>query len=91
MIRDASLDLLNPKFDEAIFLGPNKNKGFEFGYTAGICFYWFECLSPAVEFYGGIGLIDDSDPLHTQPHYVFPLLRGELPGGVEYNIGPVSG
>jgi hypothetical protein len=28
-------------------------------------------LSPGVEFCGGIGLIDDSDPLADQQHYSF--------------------
>jgi hypothetical protein len=61
---------LDPKFEKAIFLGPNKNRGFEFG---------------------GIGHLDDSDPLHDQQHYIFPVLRGELPGGIEYNFGPGFG
>jgi hypothetical protein len=40
-----------------------------------------------VEFYGGIGLIDDSDPLNQQQHYIFPVIRGQLPRGIEYNFG----
>ena len=48
-------------------------------------------MSPGVEFYGGIGLIDDIDPLHDQQHYIFPVVRGELPGGIEYNVGPGIG
>jgi hypothetical protein len=48
-------------------------------------------LSPGLEFYGGIGRIDDSDPLDRQQHYIFHVLWGELPGGFEYNFGPGFG
>jgi hypothetical protein len=44
-----------------------------------------------LEFYSGIGLIDDSDPLHDQQHYVFPVIRGEFSNGAEYSIGPGIG
>jgi hypothetical protein len=82
---------LNPKFEKAIFIGPNKNRGFEFGYAAGVYYNWLRALTPGLEFYGGIGLIDDSDPLREQQHYVFPVLRGEFSRGVEYNVGPGIG
>jgi len=82
---------LNPLFEKAIFVGPDKNKGFEFGYVAGIYYNLERWLSPGLEFYGGIGLIDDVDPLDEQQHYLFPVLRGELPFGLEYNLGPGIG
>jgi len=82
---------LNPNFAKAIFVGPDKNKGFEFGYLAGLYYSAMPWLSPGIEFYGGIGLIDDSDPAHEQQHYLFPVIRGELPGGLEYNLGPGIG
>ncbi len=82
---------LNPKFVKAIFVGPNKNKGFEFGYVTGLFYNYRRWLSPGLEFYGGVGLIDDSDPLHEQQHYVFPVIRGEFRGGLEYNFGPGIG
>jgi len=82
---------LNPKVEKAIFVGPDKNKGFEFGYAAGLYYNYLRWLSPGVEFYGGAGLIDDSDPLHEQQHYIFPVIRGEFPGGIEYNLGPGIG
>jgi hypothetical protein len=78
---------LNPKFEKAIFVGPEKNHGFEFGYVSGIYYNYWRRMSPGLEFYGGIGLIDDSDPLNQQQHYIFPVVRGELPGGIEYNFG----
>lgn len=81
---------LNPIFEKAVFVGPDKNRGFEFGYANGIYYNWIREFSPGVEFYGGIGLIDDNDPLHDQQHYIFPVLRGEF-GGIEYNIGPGIG
>jgi len=82
--------VLNPKFEKPI-TGPDKNKGFEFGYANGIYYRWKRYLSPGVEFYGGIGRIDDTDPLHDQQHYVFPVVWGELPHGIEYSVGPGIG
>jgi hypothetical protein len=82
---------LNPKFEKAVFVGPNKNKGFEFGYVAGLYYNYRRWLSPGLEFYGGIGLIDDSDPLDEQQHYIFPVIRGEFRGGLGYNLGPGIG
>jgi hypothetical protein len=82
---------LNPKFEKAIFVGPDKNKGVEFGYSAGLYYNYRRWLSPGLEFYGGIGLIDDTDPLHEQQHYIFPVIRGEFPGGIEYSLGPGIG
>jgi hypothetical protein len=79
--------ILEPKFEKAIFVGPSKNKGVEFGYIAALYYRYLRVISPGVEFYGGIGLIDDSDPLSRQQHYIFPVLHGELPGGIEYNFG----
>ena len=82
---------MNPIFEKAIFVGPDHNKGFEFGYVAGLYYDYSRWISPGLEFYGGIGLIDDVDPLHEQQHYIFPVLRGELGGGFEYNVGPGIG
>ena len=82
---------LNPIFEKAVFVGPDKNKGLEFGYAAGIYYNWMRAISPGLEFYGAVGLIDDNDPLHQQQHYIFPVLKGELPGDIEYNVGPGIG
>jgi hypothetical protein len=82
---------LNPKFEKAIFVGPDKNRGFEFGYAAGFYYNVWRWLSPGLEFYGGIGLIDDSDPLNRQQHYVFPMIRGAFHNGIEYSLGPGIG
>jgi len=81
---------LNPKF-EKVLSGPGSSEGFEFGYAASVSYRWKRWLSPGVEFYGGIGLVDQIDPGNEQQHYVFPVLRGELPGGIEYNFGPGFG
>ena len=35
--------------------------------------------------------IDDNDPLNRQQHYIFPVMWGELPHGIEYNVGPGFG
>jgi hypothetical protein len=76
----------NPKF-EKVLGGIGKNKGFEFGYVAGVYYRWTRRLSPGLEFYGGTGLVDQVDPTSEQQHYVFPVVRGELPRGIEYNLG----
>lgn len=78
--------MLNPIF-EKVLVGPDKNKGFEFGYVAGIYYRWMRSLSPGIELYGGIGNIRDTDPPSEQQHYIFPVIRGELSHGIEYNIG----
>ena len=83
--------MINPIFEKPIFVGPEKNKGFEFGYSSGIYYRWERYLSPGVEFYGGVGNIDDHDPLSEQQHYIFPVLWGALPNGIEYSVGPGFG
>jgi hypothetical protein len=83
--------IADPIFEKPVFLGPDKNKGFEFGYASGVYYRWMRYLSPGVEFYGAIGNIDDSDPLYAQQHYIFPVIWGELPHGIEYNVGPGIG
>jgi hypothetical protein len=82
--------MVDPIFEKPL-LGPDKNKGFEFGYVSGIYYRWLHDLSPGIEFYGGAGLIDDSDPLSEQQHYIFPVIWGHLPYGAEYNVGPGFG
>jgi hypothetical protein len=82
--------MVDPIFEKPL-VGPDKNRGFEFGYVSGLYYRWMRYLSPGVEFYGGIGLIDDNDPLSEQQHYIFPVVWGQLPYGVEYNVGPGFG
>ncbi|MBV8055963.1 MAG: hypothetical protein JO071_12065, partial [Deltaproteobacteria bacterium] len=82
--------VLNPVFEKPLY-GVGHDQGFEFGYRNGVYYRWMRYLSPGVEFYGGIGLIDDSDPLSEQQHYIFPVMWGELPYGIEYNLGPGFG
>jgi hypothetical protein len=36
---------LNPKFEKVIFVGPNKNRGFEFGYAAGVYYNYLRVAS----------------------------------------------
>jgi len=82
--------VLNPKF-EKVLVGPDSNKSWEFGYVAGVYYRAVRWLSPGVEFYGGIGPITNANAVTEQQHYIFPVLRGELPGGIEYNFGPGFG
>ena len=78
--------MVNPKF-EKVLAGAGHNQGFEFGYVAGVQYRLCRRASPGLEFFGGTGLVDGADPVSEQQHYVFPSVWGELPGGVEYNVG----
>ena len=80
----------NPVF-EKVLLGSGHDQGFAFGYRNGVYFKWSEWFAPGVEFYGGVGLIDDNEPLTRQQHYIFPVIQGELLGGLEYSVGPGFG
>jgi hypothetical protein len=82
--------IANPVF-EKVLSGVGKHQGFEFGYRNGAYYRWMRYFSPGVEFYGGLGLIDDTNPLRDQQHYIFPVIWGELPHGIEYNVGPGFG
>ena len=80
----------NPVFEKPLY-GSGHDQGFEFGYRNAAYYAWKPYLSPGIEFYGGIGLLDDSDPLSSQQHYIFPVIWGHLPYGAEYNLGPGFG
>jgi len=82
--------MVNPVFEKPLY-GRGHDQGFEFGYRNGAYYRWLRYLSPGVEFYGGVGLIDDNDPLNDQQHYIFPVLWGQLPHGIEYSAGPGFG
>ncbi|HEX4209026.1 MAG TPA: hypothetical protein VHY56_01435, partial [Candidatus Binataceae bacterium] len=82
--------MADPIFEKPI-VGAGKNQGFQFGYAAGGYYRWRRYLSPGLESYGGIGLIDQPDLPPQQQYYVFPVAWGELPHGIEYNVGPGFG
>jgi hypothetical protein len=82
--------VLNPVFEKPLY-GGGHDQGFEFGYRNGMYYRWMRYFSPGVEFYGGVGLMNDTDPLSEQQHYIFPVMWGELPHGIEYNVGPGFG
>ena len=78
--------IVNPQF-EKVLAGVGRVQGVEFGYAAGLQYRWTRTLSPGLEFFGGEGLLDHIDPVPDQQHYLFPVLWGELPHGLEYNFG----
>jgi len=78
--------IAEPIFEKPL-VAPDTSGGFEFGYIAAAYYSLWRELSPGVEFYGGIGPMSDVDPFHEQQHYVFPVVRGYLPYGLEYNFG----
>ncbi|GEM_PF-250480 len=81
---------LNPQF-EKVLVGPDSNKSWEFGYVAGFYYRTARWLSPGLEFYGALGPITNIDTQSEQQHYIFPVLCGELNGGIEYSVGPGFG
>ena len=83
--------IVNGKFEKPIFVGPDKNRGFDFGYACAINYRWMRELSPGLEFYGATGNIDDNDPLRRQQHYIFAVVWGAFSNGIEYNVGPGIG
>jgi hypothetical protein len=82
--------ILNPVFEKPLY-GRGHDQGFEFGYRNAAYYRWMRYLSAGVEFYGAVGLIDDNNPIRDQQHYIFPVIWGELPHGIEYNVGPGFG
>ena len=78
--------LFNPIFEKSV-IGSENHLGFEFGYSAGIYYRWMRALSPGLEFYGGVGNINNPDPRKEQQHYIFPVVQGDLPHQLEYNFG----
>ena len=82
---------LNPVFEKAIFVGPDKNKGFNFLYSAGLYYRCLNWLTPGLEIYGQMGPLEHFNPLRAQQHYLFPVIKGELPGDLKYSVGPGIG
>ena len=78
--------MFNPIFEKPV-TGSEKHLGFEFGYSGGIYYRWMRELTPGLEFYGGVGNINNTEPIKEQQHYIFPVIKGELPIGLEYNFG----
>ncbi len=76
---------------EKVLKGVGVHESFEFGYAVAVDYRWMRYLSPGVEFYGAQGGIDNTAPLAQQQHYIFPVIWGELPHGIEYNVGPGFG
>jgi len=83
--------IANPIFEKPIFVGPDRNRGFQFGYAGGAYYRWTRILSPGIETYGETGRFDEWAPAHEQQHYIFPVAWGELPHGLKYSIGPGFG
>jgi hypothetical protein len=78
--------MANPQFEKPV-AGAGHRQGVEFGYAAGVQYRLTRMFSPGIEVYGGEGLIDQLDPAAEQQHYLFPVIWGELPHGLEYNFG----
>ena len=83
--------MANPKFEKPVFVGPNKNKGFQFGYASGIYYRWQRYLSPGnrvlwrAREYRRQYAAKGAGTLYISCHL------GRLPRGIEYNVGPGIG
>lgn len=82
-----SFSLVADPIFEKVLQGAGQHAGFEFGYAAGAYYRATRRLSPGVELYGGVGLIDSPAPIREQQHYIVPVIWGELPFGIEYSFG----
>jgi hypothetical protein len=81
--------IVSPKF-EKILVGSEEKKGWEFGYVSGIYYRWMRALTPGLEFYGAIGMINHPDRGREQQHYIFPVIQGET-HSIGYSVGPGFG
>jgi hypothetical protein len=77
---------LNPIFEKPLG-APEGREAPGFGYAAGIYYPWHRSFSPGLEAYGGAGEIGNFEPVSNQQHYLFPVVWGVLPHGIEYNFG----
>ena len=81
---------LDPSF-ELPTVTRSEPRTFEFNYGARLMYRWRPDLQPAIEFFGDVGHIRNTDPAHDQEHYVFPMLMGRLGQGVSFQVGPGFG
>lgn len=81
---------LDPSF-ELPTVTKSEPRTFEFNYGAHIVYRLNRFIQPAVEFFGDVGHIRDTDPSGQQEHYVFPMLFGRLGNGVNFQVGPGFG
>jgi len=71
----------------------NKNKGFEFGYAAGVYFHCLRVLSPGIEFYAASASSTTANSVQQPQHLHFPVAPGRAAynKAIAYNIGPGFG
>jgi hypothetical protein len=80
---------LNPGFELPTVT--SERRTIEFNYGARLLYRLAPQIEPAVEFYGGIGEIRDSDPSREQEHYVSPMVFGRIAQGVYASGGLMFG
>jgi len=81
---------LDPSF-ELPTVTRTETRTFEFNYGAHIIYRLNPTIQPAIEFFGDVGHIRDTDPSREQEHYIFPMLFGRITNGLYFQVGPGFG
>ncbi len=81
---------LDPAF-ELPTVTKSEIRTFQFNYGAHIIYRLNPTIQPAIEFYGDIGHIRETDPSREQEHYIFPMLFGRIARGTYFQVGPGFG
>jgi len=81
---------LDPSFELPV-LTRTETRSFEFNYGAHVVYRLNEYIQPAIEFFGDIGHIKDTDPSREQEHYIFPMVFGRIAQGLYFQAGPGFG
>jgi len=65
------------------------NTGFEYAWRSK--WRWKQFLEPAIELYGSLGEVGNTNSLSLQSHQIGPVLLGKLRSGLTYEIGYLFG
>ena len=81
--------LVNPIVEKNL-VGPDAVRGIEAGYTAQLLYHFAERYAAGVEFYGEKGRLTDGGSVHSQDHYIMPVVNGRF-GHLNLAVGPGFG
>jgi hypothetical protein len=81
--------LVNPILAKNL-VGPDAVRGVEAAYSAQLLYHFAERYAAGVEFYGEKGRLTDGGPVHSQDHYIMPVVNGSF-GRLNLAVGPGFG
>ncbi len=77
----------NPAFEKP-FSGPGTHQGVQFAPSGEVIYgHLLKWLSPAVEYYGDMGAIEQLPALQSQQHFIVPAVNLDLDPRLEINLG----